>query len=109
MDVLESLVPWGVMIVFLMFLFGLCKTYEKAGYEAYDMFLPFRYMDLSGLPKIAFLVLLLPFINIIFFIYVSYKVGIRFGMSNRMSALLSMLPFILFLITGFSKKYQYMA
>ncbi|WP_430709115.1 DUF5684 domain-containing protein [Pseudodesulfovibrio sediminis] len=64
-------------------------------------------MDIAGLPKMACLIMFLPFVNILFFIYIFNRVGIRFGLSKWLSIFLSVFPFVLVCLTGFMKAKKY--
>lgn len=87
------------LIIYLFFSFCLYKIFQKAGREdAWAAFIPIYntivLIDIVKKPIWWFIMLLIPFVNIIFGIMISDRLSKFFGKDTLMTVLLVFLPFI---------------
>lgn len=87
------------LIIYLFFSFCLYKIFQKAGREdAWAAFIPIYntivLIDIVKKPIWWFIMLLIPFVNIIFGIMISDRLSKFFGKDTLMTVLLVLLPFI---------------
>jgi len=97
----------GLVLAVIMIV-ALWKIFTKAGEPGWAAIVPFynAYTEfkIAGLNPWLFLLMFIPFVNIVAAIWVSIKIGERFGKSIGWSiVLLVLFPFIGFLILGFGK------
>ncbi|MCB0537967.1 MAG: DUF5684 domain-containing protein [Chitinophagales bacterium] len=106
----------GVVMVFLIFLIvflpivvlliaSMWKVFKKAGYEGWECIIPFYnyyvMAKIAGKPGWWVLLLLIPYISIIFHIIISIELAKKFGKSALFGVGLIMLSFIFWPILGF--------
>ncbi|MDQ0477716.1 DUF5684 domain-containing protein [Chryseobacterium sp. MDT2-18] len=94
------------LFVYLFFSFCLYKIFQKAGREdAWAAFIPIYnsivLLDIIKKPIWWFILLMVPFVNIIFGIIVADRLSKFFGKDTLMTVLLVILPFIGFPVLAF--------
>ncbi|HEY4654487.1 MAG TPA: DUF5684 domain-containing protein [Cyclobacteriaceae bacterium] len=110
MDPYENSTGYGiVMFLYLALLVvvivGMWKTFEKAGKPGWAAIIPIYnlivLLEIVGKPLWWIVLLLIPFVNIIFAIIVCHQLSLSFGQGIGMTLLLILLPFVAYLILGF--------
>ncbi len=97
-----------MLVIAVIMIIALWKIFTKAGEPGWAAIVPFynAYTEfkIAGLNPWMFLLMFIPFVNIVAAIWVAIKIGERFGKSLGWSiVLLVLFPFIGFLILGFGK------
>lgn len=96
------------LVSYLLFAIGMIGMLRKAGLPAWGGFIPiyniYLYIRLGGVTGVAILWLIVPIVNVIAFIYFSYRVSVAYGHGVLMTifGLLLLFP-IGDLILGFGK------
>lgn len=95
-----------MFILSVILIIGRWKMYEKAGEHGwasliplYSEFVLFRIGWGSGW---MFLVTLIPIVNVVFYILLSLKIARAFGMGTGFGIGLILLPYVFYIILGFS-------
>ncbi len=108
----ESFFPWFSMaffipflIIWLLMIISLWKTFEKAGKPGWAAIIPFYntyiMIEIVGKPTIWMLWCLLPCVNLVFSVWLTNLVSKSFGKSEGFTVGILFLPFIFWPILGF--------
>lgn len=93
------------LIVSLISVVGMWKTFEKAGKPGWAAIVPIYntiiLLEIAGKPLWWIILLLIPLVNIVIGIMVVHQVSLSFGKGGGMTALLIFLPFIGWPMLGF--------
>lgn len=107
----SSVVALSYSIYLFIYIFSfvtIANLYQKANYSFFTPFIPFygQYVlcEMVFDKGILFLLLLIPFVNIVFSIILLYKLGEKFGIHGIISVLF--FPIVILLIS-YSNKYKY--
>ncbi len=104
---MEALVWLGIFAFWAIWLFGLLLVFTKAGQPGWAIFVPIY--NLVILVQIAcmsiwwVIALLIPGLNILAFIPVSFAIAWRFGKGVAFGVGMALLPFIFYPILGFGE------
>ena len=104
----NSFIFWVVMILVIV---ALWKIFEKAGKPGWAAIIPIYniivLLEIVGKPLWWIILFLIPFVNIIFGIWVTNLLSKSFGKNEGFTVGLILLPFIFYPILGFgSAKYE---
>ena len=85
---------------------GAYYIFEKAGKDGWRALIPFYnnyvLLEILGYNPWLFLILFIPIVNIVFSIFINYKLAKAFGKGILMTIGLSLLPFIFYPYLGLS-------
>lgn len=96
-----------ISTIFLVIMLLSCfKIFEKAKIDGYKILIPFYnlylFVKIADLPIFIVPLLLVPFVNILVFWFISYRIGERFQKSTIFNIGLCILPFLFYPILAFS-------
>ena len=93
------------LAIFVLIVAGYWRVFEKAGLPGWGSLIPIYnlvlWMRVAGRPGWWVLLLLVPFVNFIVYVLVSYEVALKFGKGIGYAVGLSFLPMIFYPALGF--------
>lgn len=96
-----------VLVFFVIMLLSCFKIFEKAKIDGYKVLIPlynlYLFVKIADLPIFVVPLLLIPFLNILVFWFVSYRIGDRFHKNVIFNIGLCIFPFLFYPILAFSK------
>lgn len=102
---LSQLIFSLIIFVVLVNIIGMWKIYQKAGEKGWASIVPFYniivMLKIVDKPSWWLIMLLIPFVNVVFAIMINYELSKRFGKYDYFVFGLILLPFIFFPILGF--------
>lgn len=99
-----------ILIIWLISVVGMWKTYEKAGKPGWAAIIPIYnvivWLEIIGKPMWWLVLLIIPCVNIIFAVWMTNLMSKSFGQSEGFTIGLLLLPFVFWPILGFGN-YRY--
>lgn len=96
-----------VLVFFIIMLLSCFKIFEKAKIDGYKVLIPlynlYLFVKIADLPVFVVPLLFIPFLNILVFWFVSYRIGERFHKNVIFNIGLCLFPFLFYPILAFTK------